>query len=511
MGTRLFVALALLAAPLAAAGPPPPAVSPASPNFVVIYADDLGYGDLSCHGSATIATPRLDRMAREGVRFTEGYAASPFCSPSRAALLTGRLPARCGVPYVLFPAEHHGLPEAELTLAELLRTRGYATACIGKWHLGWAPAFRPQRHGFDVFFGTPYPNNFGEWRVGQPFAQGAAFEPYPLLEGDTILEAPVDQNHLTRRLTERAIRFIREHRDRPFLLFLPHVMPHIPQFASPAFTGRSKAGIYGDSIEELDWSTGAILDALAELGLDRRTLVVFSSDNGAGLKAPHLGPIPADLPYYAPERANGGSNGPLRAGKGTTFEGGVRVPFIVRWPGRIAARGAVPGVVSQLDLFPTFAALAGAPLPPGVTLDGTDISPLLLEGRAPPARPLFLYFGYQLQAVREGRWKLFPAGIAAPAPRPPSLWWDVLPNLFANQHRVLTAPELYDLDTDIGEKQNLAVAHPDIVAQLAARGREFDAALRRDQSPLQIEPGPRPPAPGTVRTAETDLARYRIE
>ena len=496
-------AVLLGAAAAAFAAPAPP------PNFIVIYADDLGYGDLGCHGSTTIATPRIDRLAREGIRFTAGYTASPFCSPSRAALLTGRLPARNGVPYVLFPAEHHGLPEAELTLAELLRTRGYATACIGKWHLGWARAFRPQRHGFDVFFGTPYPNNFGEWRIGEPFAQGSAFEPFPLLEGDEIVEAPVDQNQLTQRLTARAIRFIREHRDRPFFLFLPHVMPHIPQFASAAFAGKSRAGIYGDSIAEIDWSTGAILDTLRELGLDERTLVVFSSDNGAGTKAQHLGPVPAALPYDAPERANGGSNGPLRAGKGGTFEGGIRVPFLVRWPGRIAPRGEVAEVVSQLDLFPTFAALAGAPLPADRVIDGRDLRPLLLERKPLPTRPLYHYFGYQPQAVREGKWKLFVAGTERPSPRPPSLWWDHLPNLFDRQHRLLAAPELYDLEADIGEKNNVAAQHPEVVARLTAAVRDFDADLRRNRRPLQIEAGPPPPAPGTIRTNETDLRRYR--
>jgi arylsulfatase A-like enzyme len=410
---------------------------------------------------------------------------------------------------VLFPAEHHGLPEAEITLAELLRPRDYATACIGKWHLGWARAFRPQRHGFDVFFGTPYPNNFGEWRVGQPFAQGAAFEPYPLIEGDTVIEAPVDQNHLTRKITERAIRFIRENRDRPFFLFLPPVMPHIPQYASPAFAGKSKAGIYGDSIEEIDWSTGAILDALKELGLDEHTLVVFSSDNGAGTGPQRVGPMPPDLPYHAPERANGGSNGPLRAGKGRTFEGGVRVPFIVRWTGRIAPRGDVADVVSQLDLFPTFAALAGAALPGDRVIDGRDLSALLLAGSALPVRPIYHYFGYQAQAVREGRWKLVVPVTTRPTPRPYSLWWEVQPKLFETQHRLLAAPELYNLETDIGETSNVAAAHPEVVAHLTARVREFDPTLQRDLRPMQFEAGPLPPDPGTVRTAETDLTRYR--
>src|SRR5690349_15805910 len=211
----------------------------ARPNIIVILADDLGYGDLSCYGSPNITTPRIDRMAREGVRFTDAYVAAPFCSPSRAALLTGRLPARCGVPYVLFPAEHHGLPSDEITLAELLRVQGYSTACIGKWHLGWTNASRPLAQGFDEFFGLPYSYDSTEWGAGERFMQVMGLAPLPLYDGETIVEAPVDQSTLTRRYTERAVQFIRASRDRPFFLYLPHTMPHIPQYASPQFAGRS--------------------------------------------------------------------------------------------------------------------------------------------------------------------------------------------------------------------------------------------------------------------------------
>jgi arylsulfatase A len=208
------------------------------PNVVLIVADDLGYGDLGCFGSNDIATPRLDGMAREGIRFTDYSAAAPFCSPSRAALLTGRLPARCGVPYVLFPAERHGLPADEITLAELLRERGYATACVGKWHLGWTAASRPLANGFDEFFGLPYSNDSTEWPLGERFTQVMGPQPLPLIDGDRIIEAPVDQSTLTRRYTERAARFIRENRDRPFFLYLAHTMPHVPQYASPQFKGK---------------------------------------------------------------------------------------------------------------------------------------------------------------------------------------------------------------------------------------------------------------------------------
>lgn len=503
------VALALLVA-LAAAGWARAAESP-PPNFIVIVADDLGYADLGVQGSTSIATPRLDRMAREGIRFTDAYSAAPFCSPSRAALLTGRLPARCGVPYVLFPAENHGLPAAEITLAELLRTRGYATACIGKWHLGWAPPFRPQRHGFDVFFGTPYSNDSTEWAAGEPFLQVMGLEPFPLVDGDRIIEAPVDQATLTRRYTERAVAFIREHRDRPFFLYLPHKMPHVPQYASPAFAGKSRGGLYGDTVEELDWSTGVILDTLRELGLDARTLVVFTSDNGAPFRAAARedGTAKAKKKQAGaarfPGRTLAGSNGPLRAGKGTTFEGGIRVPFIVRWPGGGAAGRVIAEPVSQLDLFPTCAALAGAALAADRVFDGRDVRGLL-AGTADAGAPrmLYHYFGYQVQAVREGRWKLFPVVDRRPEPRPPSLWYDHQPALFETQHRLRAAPELYDLAADPGELRNVAAEHPEVVARLATRMREFDTALQRDRRPMEFVPGPPPPAPGAIRPAGGD-------
>jgi len=477
------------------------------PNVIIIVADDLGYGDLSIQGSATIATPRLDRMAREGIRFTDAYSAAPFCSPARAALLTGRLPARCGVPYVLFPAEHHGLPAAEITLAELLKTRGYATACIGKWHLGWDAAFRPARHGFDLFFGLPFSNDSTEWPVGEPYSQVMGLEPLPLMEGDRIAEAPVDQSRLTQRYTERAVAFIRQHRDRPFFLYLPHTMPHVPQYASLEFGGKSKGGLYGDTVEELDWSTGVILDTLRELGLDERTLVIFTSDNGAPYRAPAAaaGVAKAKKAGAAgkarfPGRALAGSNGPLRAGKGTTFEGGIRVPLIVRWTGRIAPGRVVADPVSQLDFFPTCAALAGASVPADRVMDGRDIRDVLAGAPSAGAvRTLYHYFGYQAQALREGRWKLFLAVDRRPEPRPVSLWYDHQPALFATQHRLLAEPELYDLSRDPGEKDNVARENPELVARLTRQAREFDALLQRDRRPMEFVPGPPPPAPGTIR------------
>ena len=515
MNRALFAVLLASLAAVAGYG-----ASAAKPNLVVILADDLGYGDLGCQGSTTIATPRIDRMAREGARFTSAYAAAPFCSPSRAALLTGRLPARAGVPYVLFPAEHHGLPAAEITLAELLKKQGYATACIGKWHLGTDAAFHPQRQGFDQFFGLPYSNDSNEWPVGEPFIQVMGLAPLPLMDGEKTIEAPADQAELTRRYTERAVAFIREHRARPFFLYLPHTMPHVPQYASARFAGKSKAGLYGDAIEELDWSTGAILDVLQELQIAERTLVVFTSDNGAPIRRnAAAGEGKAAKKKAAagterfPGRSHGGNNGELRAGKGTTFEGGVRVPLIAWWPGTIAAGRETATPISLMDLFPTWARLSGAGLPRDRTYDGQDIGPLLTartgEKIEKDDRAFFHYFGYQLQAVRQGPWKLFLAVERRPEPRPASLWFDHLPRVFETQHRLLAAPELYDLSRDPGEAQNVAAQHPEIVARLTARAHAFDAALQRDQRPMEFVPGPMPPAPQTVRAANTDLSAWR--
>jgi arylsulfatase A len=512
---RPFFALGLLCTLLVrcAAGTAVP------PNIVVILADDLGYADLSCQGATTISTPRIDQLAREGVRFTSAYAAAPFCSPSRAALLTGRLPARCGLPYVLFPAERHGLPTAEVTLARALQPQGYATACIGKWHLGWEPAFRPQAHGFDLFYGVPYSNDSSEWQVGEAFMQVMGLDAFPLIDGEKIVEAPVDQTTLTRRYTERAVAFIRRNRDRPFFLYLPHTMPHVPQYVSADFAGKSGAGLYGDTVQEIDWSTGVLLDTLRELKLDEKTLVIFASDNGAPFRgggnaakgAPKKKAVGGGERF--PGRSFVGSNAPLRGGKGTTFEGGIRVPLLIRWPGHIAPERVVAEPVSLMDIFPTAVALAGGKPPADRILDGRDLGPLLRgaqQGAAPaPPRTLYHYFGYQPQAIREGRWKLFIAIDTRPTPRPYSLWYEHQPALFESQHRLLAAPELYDLENDVGEKRNVASEHPEIVARLTAQVHDFDRSLQGDRRAMQFFAGPPPPPPHTVRTPDTDVGAYR--
>ena len=478
------------------------------PNFVIILADDLGYGDLGCFGSDAIATPRIDRMARQGARLTDFYTAAPFCSPSRAALLTGRQPARCGVPYVLFPAEHHGLPEDEVTIAELLRTRGYATACIGKWHLGWDTPFRPARHGFDEFFGLPYSNDSNEWPVGSPFLQVHGLEPLPLVDGETVVEAPVDQATLTRRYTERALDFVERHRDRPFLLYLPHTMPHIPQHASAAFEGRSRDGLYGDCVEELDWSIGVLLDALHDLGIARKTLVIVTSDNGAVVRRA----LPNPNERF-PGRSWGGSNVPLRGGKGMTFEGGIRVPAVAWWPGTIEPGRLIDAPVSMMDIFPTLATLAGVSLPVGRVIDGTDRSDLLL-GRGREAEggawPLYHYFGVQLQAIRDGRWKLFVSIDGPPEPRPISLWYDHVPGLLERQHRRWPRPTLYDLAADPGETTDVSADHPEVVERLTNLARAFDARFRPQIHPYQVAPGPDPPEPGRIRE-DDDLSAWATD
>ncbi len=475
------------------------------PNIVLVVADDLGYGDLGCYGATDIATPRLDAMARDGVRLTDFSVAAPFCSPSRAGLLTGRLPARCGVPYVLFPAEHQGLPPDEITLADVLKARGYATACIGKWHLGWSPRFRPLNHGFDQFFGLPYSNDSTEWAPHERFTQVMGLEPLPLIDGDQVIEAPVDQSLLTRRYTERAIDFIRTNRQRSFFLYLPHTMPHIPQHASAEFAGKSKAGLYGDAVEEIDWSVGRLLDTLGELGLDERTLVIFTSDNGAPVR-PRQPNAKNDGRF--PGRSFGGSNGPLRGGKGTTFEGGLRVPAISRWPKKFAAGRVINEPLSALDLFPTLAALAGAAIPHDRVIDGQDVSDLLVRSQS-PAKPrvLFHYFGPQLQAVREGTWKLFVQIDELPEKRLPSVWFTHQPELFSRQHRLWPKPTLYDLANDLGETMDVASQHREIMQRLAESARKFDVEFQRDVRDLEIAPGPAPPLPGAVRGASEEPSR----
>ncbi|MFO0905234.1 MAG: sulfatase [Pirellulales bacterium] len=422
-------------------------------NVVIVLADDLGYGDLGCYGSPTIRTPHIDRMAAQGLRFTDFYSAAEVCTPSRAGLLTGRYPIRsglCGDRRVLFPNSKGGLPPSEVTIAEALREQGYATQHIGKWHLGIHEGARPLDQGFEHSFGLPYSNDMDARPDLPRGATGSANPPadgwnVALLRDGKVVEQPVDQTTLTRRYTEEAVRFIREHRSQPFFLYLAHTFPHVPLFASEAFKGKSRAGIYGDTVEELDWSMGQLLDALRELKLADRTLVVFTSDNGPWL-------IMND---------QGGSAGPLRDGKGSTWEGGMRVPGIAWMPGEIQ-----PGVTSQpassLDLFPTALTLANASPPKDVVLDGVDLSPMLFNNLWLDVRPYFFYRGDKLFACRWGDWKLHYAtqtGYGAAK---------------ADQHE---PPQLYHLGRDASEKRNVAAGNSDVVARIQSETRRHQASV----------------------------------
>jgi len=463
--------IAVLAAP-APTGPP---------NIVLILADDLGYSDLSCYGARGYRTPNLDRLAAQGTRFTSFYVAQAVCSASRAALLTGCYPNRIGILGALGPGSKTGINPAEWTLAEVLKTRGYATAIFGKWHLGDAPEFLPTRHGFDEYFGLPYSNDMWPLHpdsVNLPPDAARRKQGYPdlpLYAGERVALRPVTAAHqaqLTTWYTERAVDFIARHRDRPFFLYVPHAMPHVPQFVSEKFRGKSRAGLYADVIREIDWSVGEILKALRRHGLERRTLVIFTSDNGPWL-------------LYG---NHAGSAGPLREGKATTFEGGVRVPFIARWPGRIP-RGRVCGeLATTMDLLPTLARLAGAELRRDRRLDGGDIGPLLRgePGARTPHEAFYYYWGRELQAVRSGPWKLhFPH--TYPRPDPPGA--DGRPGRYTE---LRIGPALFNLETDPGETRDVAAEHPEVVRRLealaeAARADLGDSATGREGN------GVRPP------------------
>lgn len=424
--------------------------SAAQPNFIIIFCDDLGWGDLSCYGHPTIATPHLDAMAAEGTRLTQFYVAACVCTPSRGALLTGRYAQRCGMygrRRVLFPDSVGGLPAGETTIAELLQSAGYATGMVGKWHLGHLPQYLPTEHGFDQYYGIPYSNDMDR-RSPRGMSYRAAFANpdwrhfhVPLLTGTAgseirEIERPVDQRTITRRYTDQAIDFIRQSKEAPFFLYLAHSMPHVPLFRHDAFAGHSRAGLYGDVIEEIDWSVGQILEELSRLGLSERTLVVFTSDNGPWLSFGD----------------QGGSAGPLRNGKGTTYEGGMRVPAIAWMPGMIPAGVVSPQLASSLDLLPTLASLAGVELPTDRVLDGYDLSRMLTRRDESPRQSMFYYRDERLMAVRQGRYKAHyitqgSYGIGGPEER----------------H---DPPLLFDLETDIGEQRNIADQHPEILAEI---------------------------------------------
>lgn len=420
------------------------------PNIVLIFIDDLGVGDIGPFGNKTVRTPHLDRLAREGRKFTSFYA-TPVCSMSRAALMTGCYNPRVSIPGVLFPYSRIGLHPDEITIADILKERGYSTACVGKWHLGHHPRFLPTRQGFDRYFGLPYSNDMHAGRQNYP--------PLPLMRDEKTIETEPDQGLLTKRYTQEAITFIREQQAKPFFLYLPHTMVHVPLAASPAFRGKSKAGLLGDAIEEIDWSVGEVLRVLDELQLTDNTLVIFSSDNGAAV----------------------GSSAPYRGKKGSNYEGGVREPCIMRWPKKIPANTICHQLAGNIDVLPTLAAIAGGQAPKDRVMDGRDISSLMFDANPKPVRDTHLYYhGERLDAIRIGDWKLFPTSPAALArgkakkKAPP---------------KVDAGPELYNLAQDPYETRNVADEFPDIVTKLRQEAERRAAEIHQNRRPAgKIDP-----------------------
>lgn len=414
------------------------------PNVVLFFIDDLGYADIGSFNQNKAAmgysTPNLDRMAAEGTRLTSFYVPQAVCSASRAALLTGCYSNRVGIQGALDHRANYGINSDETTLGEIFKSRNYATAIYGKWHLGHLPQFLPTRHGFDEFFGLPYSNDM--W----PNHPTGKYPELPLIENDKVIQLMPDQSQLTTQYTERAVNFIERHKDKPFFLYVAHTMPHVPLFVSDKFKGKTARGLFGDVIEEIDWSFGQVMATLKRLKLDDNTLVIFTSDNGPWLSYGN----------------HAGSAKPLRGGKGTEMEGGVRVPFIARWPRKIAAGAVNREPVMTIDLLPTLAKLIGAETPKDRIIDGRDIWPLITSKKSArtPHDALYFYYGRELQAVRSGKWKLhlphtyrfieIPGADGKPGK-------DTYPKLELS---------LYDLESDIGETTNLADKHPEVVKQL---------------------------------------------
>lgn len=427
------------------------------PNFVIIFTDDQGYGDLGCFGSTTIKTPHIDRMAKEGRKFTNFMVASSVCTPSRAALLTGSYPKRVGLAKgVLFPSSKHGLNPEEHTIADQLKAQGYATACFGKWHLGHHPETLPHSNGFDVYYGIPYsndmnhPDNKGKPKGGAGGMDILWSDPEstltewktPLMENEKIVELPVDQRTVTRRYTDRTIDFIKTNRDKPFFVYLPHSMPHIPLYVPDDVYDPDPKTAYIQVIEHIDAEVGRILDTLRELKLDENTYVIYATDNGPWLPFKH----------------HGGSAGPLRDGKGSTFEGGQRVPCVMWAPGRIPAGTECDQLLGTIDLLPTITSLSGSKLPEKIQIDGVDASALLTGDPAATPRNEFIYYNTRgvLHGIRQGKWKLL---------------------------KVKSKPMLFNLVKDIGEQNDLAKKHPDVVQKLTERMQELDAEITKNARP----------------------------
>jgi arylsulfatase A len=427
------------------------------PNVVVIFMDDMGYGDIGPFGATKQKTPNLDRMAKEGMKLTSFYAA-PACSVSRAQLLTGCYGPRINVPWVYMPVSSEGLNPKEITIADHLKKLGYATMCIGKWHVGDQPEFLPTKQGFDHYFGIPYSNDM------QRTSTESGLRVTPLLRDDKVTKLLTDeeQSRIVESYTDEAINFISNNKEKPFFLYLPHTAIHTPIYPGKAFEGKSNNGRVGDWIEEVDWSSGRILDTLRELKLDKNTLVIFTSDNG---------------PWLIKEK-DSGSAGPLRGGKGSTWEGGVRVPTLAWWPGKIPAASSVDAVAGTIDLLPTIVTIAGGAVPAEPIIDGRDISPLLLGKSKQSPREAHYYFkGYNLEAVRQGPWKL------ALAPQ-----IETMGRSFDDDAKG-SEPRLYNLDGEIGERTNVAAQNPEIVAKLTALAEKMKADIGKAGGPASRPAG----------------------
>jgi arylsulfatase A len=413
------------------------------PNFVIIFCDDMGYADIGPFGAEGYSTPNLDRMAAEGMIFTDFHVGRSVCSPSRAAILTGCYPNRVGVPNNFGPSSKNGMNLDAVTIAQLVKQERYATAMYGKWHLGHLPQYLPTSRGFDEWFGLPYSNDMWPYHPDK----GYNFPDLPLMEGEQVLNPavqPEDQRNLTTWYTQRAVKFISENRDRPFLIYLPHSMPHVPLYVSDKFEGKSERGVYGDVIAEIDWGVGQIIKALKKNGIDKNTLVIFTSDNGPWL-------------LYGD---HAGSSGPLREGKMTNFEGGFRVPCVMRWPGRIPRGRKCDELTATIDVLPTIAALSGAS--PPAKVDGKDISGLMfgVSGTKSPHDAYYYFDGYRLRAIRSGKWKLvFPHGYSVPQPAG-----------MGGQHGKYGGGKielsLFDLSNDIGESTDVKDKYPDVVKRI---------------------------------------------
>ncbi len=435
-----------------------------TPNIVILFTDDLGYGDLSVYGHPTIHTANLDRMAAEGQKWTNFYVGASVCTPSRAALLTGRLPIRNGMEgappnRVLFPDSQRGLPQSEVTIAEQLKKAGYATACVGKWHLGHKEEYLPTSHGFDYYYGIPYSNDmdnvalaniknyqdYWDFWSSAPERKDINTFNVPIMRNTEVIERPADQHTITKRYTEESIRFMKENKNKPFFVYLAYNLPHVPLFASKEFEGKSKRGLYGDTVEEIDWSAGQIMDWLKAEGLAENTIVVFTSDNGPWL----------------PMGLEGGSAGLLRDGKGTTWEGGMREPCIFWSPGNIKP-AIISGIGTTMDLFTTFSQLAGVPVPTDRIVDGVDLSPVLFKGQESPRQDMFYYRGMELYAVRVGSYKahlITESGYSQP------------------DKTVHNPPLLYNLDEDPSEQYEISAKHPEIIEQIMQVVKEHKAKL----------------------------------